>query len=519
MAATTNNPVVFPPPVSLELGEGLFPLPEVLTISPGAPNVAWLLDDALGRSAGIRVQESEEQPLLKIDFDPSQPSESYRLTIETDRVLIVAADPAGAGWAAQTLLQLLPVQAINDGPVAAERMAWPVLSISDAPAYPWRGTMIDLARHFLDIDGLKQHIKVMAMHKLNVLQLHLSDDQGWRFPVAAYPKLAEVAAWRPGTFPGHLPVDEEDSQDMSRHDSRPHGGCFTREELAELVDYAAGLGVRIIPEVDMPGHMEAAVAAYPQLGHQPLPHPRTVWGISEHVLMLVPEALDFVRTVLDELLLAFPEVPIHVGGDECPGNEWLVDEGTKRTMAEVGATTPAEAQAWFEQQVLEHLKRSGREMVAWDEVVDGGVSPEVIVTAWRGKESAVRALEAGHRVVSAPTDLTYLDYAQSDHPDEPLTIGGHLTLADAFDYADELARLRELGGERLLGGQFQLWTEYVRNWASAHYQLWPRGTALAEQLWTGRRLVDEVPLRAQLDRLSVLGVGWRHPRGTGLHDA
>lgn len=383
----------------------------------------------------------------------------------------------------------------------------PHIRIDDAPRLAWRGSMIDVARHFLPIDGLHRHLEIMAMHKLNVLHLHLTDDQGWRFPVPGWPKLTELGAWRPGTLPGHQPPpDEEGCHDVAHHDGIPHGGWYTVQELDELREHARRLAITIVPEVDMPGHMEAAVAAYPELGASAVAHPRTCWGISEHVLRLDDTTIQFCKDVLDAVMDLFPDSPIHVGGDECPGTEWLSDEPTKATMSRHGLTTPTQAQAWFEQVICQHVLDRGRRVIAWDEVLEGGVPQDVTVQVWRDAASIAHGIDNGHDVIASPTSHTYLDYGQGDWTDHPLVIAGQATIEQVSTFVDVLQDL-PAGPGRLLGAQFQLWSEYVRDWAKAEYQLWPRGTSLAQQFWAGRRASGE-ELEPMLRRLTGMGINW-----------
>ncbi len=501
---------LLPTPTTADWGTGDFRLPNPLPVHGGGV-AAEVLVERLSIATGIGTTADG----VGVDFEVESTlaPEEYRLHVGDDGVRIVSADARGAGWAVQTLLQLLPTHVHGPGPMEPSDLVLPHVEIVDRPRYGWRGSMIDVARHFLPLDGLLKHLEVMAMHKLNVLHLHLTDDQGWRLPVAAWPRLTEVGGWRPGTMLGRVQHPEPGgSFDTPEHDSRPHGGCYTVDEIRTLVGAADRLGIMIVPEIDMPGHMEAAVAAYPELGVcDHVRHPRTCFGISTHVLRLSEESLQFCRDVLDATMELFPGSPIHIGGDECPGVEWLTDPASRATMAAVGATTEAAAQAWFEREICAHVLAAGRQVIAWDEVLDGGVPDGVIVSAWRNREAIGRAVSLGHDVIAAPVEMTYFDYTQHDGPQEPLSIGGPLRQSGVAELTGEIAGLEGAGS--VLGGQFQLWTEYVRTWARAEYQMWPRGAAVAQQLWAGEPgdSGDVSKLGRHLDRLTSAEVNWCRP--------
>ena len=504
---------LLPTPRSVTPAEGEFVVGYRARIAGGG-DAARVLADHLRRAGGVRIVDDPDAPAITF-HDAELAPEGYRLRVRDGGVDVWAADPRGAHWAVQTLLQLLPDEVFGPGPMEPESLRAPACDVEDAPAMGWRGSHVDVARHFLPIADLHRHLAVMAMHKLNVLHLHLTDDQGWRVPIARYPRLTEGGARRPGTGPGHQPPpDEDDCDDVDFHDEVPHGGHYTVEELRGLVEHAGRLGIDVVPEIDMPGHMEAAIAAYPELGCTEVQHPRTCFGISEHVLALTEETLDFCRAVLDEVMAIFPRVPIHVGGDECPSREWFADERTLATMREHGLTTGAEAQAWFEDAICRHVLERGRRVIAWDEVLEGGVPEEVIVMAWREHEVIGRAARAGHDVIAAPGACTYFDHAQYDEG-EPLAIGTGLTLERVAGFSDVLGALAPSERERVLGGQFQLWSEYVHSWARAEHLLWPRGCSMAQQCWAGTaegaHTVDE--LEAHLRRLTARGVRWCRPRG------
>lgn len=500
---------LIPTPTHLHERDGEFRLPDPLPLAGACPG-RDLLTARLAAAAGFRTVDGDGG--IRFTPDEGLRPEQYQLDIRPDGVTIAYGDAAASVWAVQTLLQLLPSPIHGPGPMQPEWLVLPCVRIDDAPRYPWRGSHIDVARHFLPLDGLRRHLQLMSQHKLNVLHLHLTDDQGWRIPIPAYPRLTEVGAMRPGTIIGHHPAHGDDgrSDDVAAHDGRPHGGHYTREEITALIAEARSLGITVVPEIDMPGHMEAAVAAYPELGCTPIAHPRTSFGISEHVLALTEESVEFCRRVLDSVAELFPGSPIHIGGDECPATEWFAHEASQATMRRIGAETGPQAQAWFEQQIVEHVRSLGVRVIAWDEVLDADVPGDTTVMVWRDSAAVARAAEAGHDVIAAPWEFTYFDHAQNRTPDSPLSIGGHLTLEKSGGFTELLSAVPEGAREHILGGQFQLWTEYVHDWSRAEYQNWPRGCSIAQQLWAGKvgPAASYETLTDHTARLTHAGVNW-----------
>ncbi|MEA5648805.1 MAG: beta-N-acetylhexosaminidase [Cutibacterium granulosum] len=455
---------------------------------------------------------SPADPTLIVDLDPTLATEAYHIDIDS-QIHLTAGSSQGARWAVQTLLQLLTPWVYGPGPLALEQLWLPQGIVDDEPRHPWRGAHLDVCRHFLPASFIMDFLDVLAMHKLNRLHLHLTDDQGWRLPVPEWPRLTTVGAWRPGTVRGHQPPpDENDCDDVAVHDNVPHGGAYTADELRAIDERARLLGITVVPEVDLPGHTESVVAAYPELGclgqddhPAPITHPRTAFGISEHHINLTDDALRLCRDALDAVMEIFPTSPIHIGGDECPGHEWFRHEPTRERLAGLGITGPHEAQAWFERQICDHVTGAGREVIAWDEVLEAGAPPEVTVMVWRDADDLARAAQLGHDVVAAPARHTYLDHGISAGPQAPVTIDAPLTMDDVAGLHDVLAAV---DSPHLLGGQFQLWTEYLRTPAQVEDAAFPRGTSIAEQLWTNEPARPIAELEAQTRRLTAMAVNW-----------
>lgn len=494
---------VLPTPRRLEIRDGETAIPPAFTWRAPREGVraVSVLEDRL--TPHSRFRRTTGDAFLTIGLDDALPTEGYRIEI-TDTVHVTAADERGAGWAIQTLLQLLPAQVHSGAMLRPETMRWPRCIVEDAPHFGWRGAHLDPARHFLPVDFVLRFLDVMAMLKLNTLHFHLTDDQGWRLPVPGYPRLTTVGAWRPGTVRGKQTVEE-----VHEHDGVPHGGAYTPGELREIAEHARRLGITVVPEVDLPGHTQSVVAAYPELGcRDDITHPRTCWGISHHVINLTDEAFAFCRTVVDTLVDLFPGSPIHLGGDECPGDQWFTHEPTRALLAARGITTPADAQRWFEEELCGYALERAERVVVWDEVLEYGAPDGVTIMVWRESATIGRALDAGFDVVAAPCAHTYLDYGESDAPDAPLSLHAPRTL-------EEVGRFHEvwtgLDTDGLLGGQFQLWSEYLRTPELVEHFAFPRGLLVAEQLWLGGPGVS--PTREALApttaRLTAMGVRWR----------
>jgi hexosaminidase len=371
----------------------------------------------------------------------------------------------------------------------------------------WRGCLLDVARHFLPKADVLRLVDLLAVHKMNVLHLHLTDDQGWRLEVRRYPELTRVGAWRRESMVGP----------GGPFDGRPHGGFYPQDDIREIVAYAAERFVTVVPEVDVPGHSQAAIAAYPFLGNGSGPvDVCTEWGVSSRVLNVSDETLDFYRGVLDEVLELFPSPYVCLGGDECPKDEWQASPHAQARMRELGLADEDELQSWFLTQLSSYLIERGRRPYGWDEILDGGLPPGAVVASWRGTAGAVAAARAGHDVVLCPTASAYLDYRQSDRPDEPVPVGTLLRLEDVYAFDPVPPEVAAVGAERVLGAQCNVWTEHLPSVRAVDYAAFPRLCAFAETVWSpaGRDLGDfRTRLAAHQPRLDALGVEYRHDDG------
>lgn len=434
--------------------------------------------------------------------------EAYRLTAHEGKVVVTSPSGAGAFYGLETLRQLLPTSVYRrSGRSGAIEV--PHLEIVDAPRLPWRGVHLDVCRHFMPKSFLLRLIELIALHKCNVFHLHLTEDQGWRIPVACYPLLTEVGAWR-----SESPVVCEGEELL---DGTPHGGFYSREDLKEIVKFAAERHVNVLPEIDMPGHMVATIAAYPELGNATSRlEVLTTWGVSTHVLNLEEKTVHFCTEVIDEVAEIFPSPYFHVGGDECPTVEWTTSPRVEEIMKEQGFTDERQLQGWFTARMAEHLATRGRTLVGWAEILEGGAPEGSIAMSWRGEEDAVKAAKAGHRVVMAAQDWLYFDRPYSLDPAEPVGSPGATSVEKVYMYEPVSTAIPAELRHQVLGAQCQLWTEYVTTPAQAEYMYFPRLSAFAENAWSTEtatlpKSYEEFKRRLarHLDRLEALGVNYR----------
>jgi hexosaminidase len=352
-------------------------------------------------------------------------------------------------------------------------------------------------------------IDLIAMHKLNVLHLHLTDDQGWRIEIKRYPRLATVGGWRRESQVGAGPE--------AGTDGRPHGGYYTQDDIREIVAYAAERFVTVVPEIESPGHVQAAIAAYPELGvtGEPL-GVFTRWGINPNVLRVNDHTVEFFTNVLDEVMELFPSAYIGVGGDECPKQQWRDDPATQQRMRELGLTDEDQLQSWFITRLGDHLSARGRRLFGWDEILEGGLAPGAVVASWRGLTGAITAARTGHDVVVCPDDGVYLDYRQSDADDEPIPVGLVLTVEDVYNFDPVPAELSAAEVGHVLGGQANIWTEHMDSPRTVDFFAFPRLCAVSEALWGGpeRDFADfSRRLELHLARLDAIGVEYHRADG------
>ena len=491
-------------PVARVLREQLLP-GTGCTLPPGRGGIELALDPDLAAGAGAGAGSGTE-PGTEPGTGPD--TEAYRLTITPDGIRIAAGGPAGAFYGVQTLRQLLPPHTLRR--TALDEGPWELacVEIEDRPRFAWRGVLLDVARHFFTKRDVLRVLDQMALHKLNVLHFHLTDDQGWRLEVKRYPRLTEIGSWRTESKPGWNETG----------DGRPHGGYYTQDDIREIVAYAAARHILVVPEVDVPGHTQAAITAYPELGNTGAQLAvETGWGVKSNILNVSDGTLDFVRNVFDEVIELFPSPIICVGGDECPKDQWKASEAAQARMAELGLRNEDELQSWFIRQVSDHLEARGRQLLGWDEILEGGLPPAATIVSWRDNHGAVRAAREGHQVITSPARQVYLDYRASDSADEPVPVGTVLPVEEVYAFEPVPEELRGTpAAELVIGAQCGLWTEAIDNVRALDYQAFPRMSAFAETVWCapsrdGAAFAER--LAHHLERLEALGVEYRRPEG------
>jgi hexosaminidase len=485
----------------------IIPAPAILIQQQGSfsfnPNTVLVADQGLKKVANMAMSyfhlkegsATKNVVILKVDKSLKLNDEGYRLNIDSDTVEILGKSPAGVFYGLQSLRQLMPLDAWK----GAGTFEVPAVIIEDQPRFKWRGAMLDVGRNFMDMDFIKRFIDTLALHKMNSFHWHLTEDQGWRLEIKKYPKLTSIGSSRTKTMVKYSPP---------AYINTPHQGFYTQEDAKEIVRYAAERFVNVVPEIEMPGHSQAAIAAYPELGNLDTKLDVAVdWGVNKHVFNPEEKTISFLKNVLDEVMAIFPSKFIHIGGDECPKDEWKASPRVQQLIKERGLKDEHEMQSWFVKQMDQYLASKGRRLIGWDEILEGGLAQGATVMAWRGEAHGIEAANQGHDVVMASTNALYLDYYQADPKTEPHAIGGLLPLRKVYDFEIVPAKLPADKQQHILGGQFQIWTEYIRTGAYVEYMAFPRGYAVAEMLWSPkskrnyRDFVDR--LRIQMPKLDV----------------
>ena len=416
--------------------------------------------------------------------------EAYRLEIGKECVKITASTLRGFNYAIQTIKQMLPVEIYGTTEAAHAQWILPCAVIDDAPRFGYRGMHLDVSRHFFDIDMVKRYLDIMEVHKLNTLHWHLTDDQGWRIEIKKYPKLTTVGAVRKETIVGHI-------FESNKFDGTPYGeGCwYSQEQIKEIIDYAAAKGIEIIPEIDLPGHMLAALAAYPHLGCTGGPYDVWgKWGVADDVLCAGNEqTMLFLEDVLAEVAELFPSEYVHIGGDECPKVRWESCPKCQAKIKELGLKDNGQykaehyLQSYVMNRMSDFLKGKGKKIIGWDEILEGEVADNATVMSWRGTSGGVKAARMGHDVVMTPNTFYYFDYYQSlDKKNEPLAIGGYLPVEKCYSYEPMADGMTEEEVKHVLGVQANLWTEYITSNSQLEYMLLPRMAALSEVQWCNK---------------------------------
>ncbi len=524
-AVQDTSVAIIPRPVHLTRGTGAFLItPATAVVTDRATRqIGHRLADWLEPATGYRLPVTAASGAatrtiaLRLDTTLSRlGDEGYRLTVTGTRITIRAPHPAGVFYGIETLRQLLPPDIFRAAPVSGVTWTVPVVEIEDQPRFAWRGAHLDVSRSFMPKEFVKKYIDLLALHKLNRFHWHLTDDQGWRIEIKKYPLLTAVGAWRRNSLIGVQHRYADTTQWV--FDSVPHGGFYTQDDVKEIVAYAAARYITVVPEIEMPGHAQAAIAAYPWLGNtgqqlEVLNH----WGVDQNILNPSDSAIHFMQDVLTEVLALFPSHWIHTGGDEAPKAQWQASPVAQARIRELGLRDENQLQSWMTAQMSQWLAARGRALIGWDEILEGGtegLAPNAVVMSWRGIQGGIAAAQAGHDVVMTPTSNTYFDYYQSqDQQHEPLAIGGFLPLDTVYAYEPIPPALDSAQARHVLGTQGQIWTEYQRTPKNVEYMVFPRLAALAEIAWTPRESKDFADFKARLaqhfNRLNALDVNYR----------
>ncbi|WP_323027905.1 beta-N-acetylhexosaminidase [Gelidibacter japonicus] len=474
-----TKPQIIPMPAQMESTKGEFVLDQSVGMSfdSNLKVSATFLKEFIEKGSAIQLRQNNK--ISFIQDDTISNDEGYQLTITPKQIEIRAKTDQGAFYAVQSLRQLLPVD-LENGTFYMENITIPSVTITDSPQFKHRGMHLDVGRHFFSVDFIKKYIDALAMLKMNTFHWHLTEDQGWRIEIKKYPKLQEVAAFREQTLIGSYNADPQ------QFDGKRYGGFYTQEEIKDVVAYAQNRHVTIIPEIEMPGHAQAAISAYPELGctGEQIKVAET-WGVFDHIFCSKDETFEFLENVLDEVLELFPSKYIHIGGDEAPKTHWENCPNCQQRIKEEGLKDEHELQNYFITRIEKYLNGKGRQIIGWDEILEGGLAPNATVMSWRGTQGAIEAAKQHHNVIMTPTSHCYFDYKQSDNEDEPLAnSGGFLPLEKVYSFNPIPEELTEEESQYVLGAQGNVWTEYIPNEKQVEYMVFPRILAMSEVLWT-----------------------------------
>jgi hexosaminidase len=491
---------IIPQPTSVTKKEGSFSISAKTTLqikNAGQQKAANFLNKYLQEFYGfqlkVTVGNGAKNAISLVNTNSNAPKGTYTLESSGNGVVINGANEEGVFYGVQSLIQLLPIQ-------KSSALSIPAVSIQDQPRFVYRGMHLDEGRHFLGMDFVKKYIDFIAMYKLNTFHWHLTEDQGWRIEIKKYPKLTTVGGYRNATIVGRYPGKGSSNT--------KYGGFYTQAQIKEIVKYAADRFVTIIPEIEMPGHASAAIAAYPELSCFPnestpaiptmhsaatleaLKKPGTkivqeTWGVFDDVFAPTENTFTFLQNVLDEVMALFPSTYIHIGGDECPKESWKRSEFCQKLIKEKGLKDEHGLQSYFIGRIEKYLNSKGRQIIGWDEILEGGLAPNATVMSWRGEKGGIEAAKEKHNVIMTPGGWMYFDHQQNKKEDS-VTIGGYTTIQKVYSYEPLPKEMDPADYKYVLGAQANLWTEYISNTAKAEYMVFPRMSALSEVLWTNK---------------------------------
>ncbi len=470
------EPTIIPKPISQTIKNGVFVLDKntSLELSGEFENIANFFNSYLTETYNLKLlsKKNNNQIIFKRNSSIKN-DEGYELKISEDQIFIEAKNSKGAFYAVQSLLQLLPIKSDS------KEITIQCLEIKDAPRFSYRGMHLDVARHFFSVKFIKKYLNLMAMLKMNTFHWHLTEDQGWRIEIKKYPKLQEIAAFRDETLVGHY------SDQPHQFDGKKYGGFYTQDEIKDIVKYASERQITVIPEIEMPGHSQAAIAAYPELsctGEQV--DVATKWGVFDEVYCPKETTFKFLEDVIDEVVELFPGKYIHIGGDEAPKTNWKKCENCQKLIKKEGLKDEHELQSYFITRMEKYINSKGKQIIGWDEILEGGLAPNATVMSWRGTDGAVQAAKEKHNVILTPGSHCYFDHYQSDNENEPLAFGGFLPLEKVYSFNPIPEELNEEEAKYVLGAQGNVWTEYIQTPEKVEYMAFPRAIALSEVVWS-----------------------------------
>ena len=492
---TESDIHITPKPVSLKLEKGNFKFSkntQFHVTTTEQKEIANILIDKFKKAAGLNLITNPNTPTenyITFKTNNNLKKEAYELNVTEDYIEIIASGSAGFLYGIETLRQLLPEEI--EFSILKGTIEWviPTLKIKDEPRFPHRGLMLDLSRHFFGKDYILATIDRLSMHKMNVLHLHLVDDQGWRIEIKKYPKLTEVGAWR---------VDQEEKAWNSREINDPnekgtYGGFLTQEELKEIVAYAATKNIEVIPEIEMPAHVSSAIAAYPELSckAEPIAVPSGgVWPITDIYCPGKETTFEFLENVLTEVMDIFPSKYIHIGGDEATKTNWKTCPHCKKRIQSEGLANVEELQSYMVKRMEKFINSKGKNLIGWDEILEGGLAPEATVMSWRGTKGGKEAAEQGHDVIMTPESHCYLNFYQGPQNEEPKAFNAYTPLNKVYEFDPVVEGMTPKEAKHVLGGQANLWSEFITSDELSEYMLFPRLSALAETLWSPKEARD-----------------------------
>jgi len=503
---------IIPKPVSLVSSSGRF-LVDANTEISGEVSLEQegnYLASMLNVISGVDVKyTSKSKGDIQLLLDETiENEEGYSLSVTYNKIVISGKTSKGVFYGIQSLRQLMPTGIETEGKV--KELTIPAVSIEDAPRFVYRGMHLDVGRHLFPVTFIKKYIDLIAMHKMNTFHWHLTEDQGWRIEIKKYPKLTEIGAYRKETLVGHGGPRKKER----KYDGKRYGGFYTQEDVKEIVAYATKNHVTVIPEIELPGHSLAAIASYPELGNTGEQYEvGTRWGVFPEIYAPTEETFAFLEDVLTEVIALFPSKYIHIGGDEAPKKQWKESKFAQKLIKEKGLKDEHGLQSYFIGRIEEFLNSKGRNIIGWDEILEGGLAPNATVMSWRGTKGGIAAAKEKHNVIMTPGNWCYFDHYQSkDKKNEPLAIGGYTTVEEVYSYEPMPEELSEEEQKYILGAQGNVWTEYMKTSDHVEYMILPRMSALSEVVWTSEDAKDwgdfQNRLKSLAERFEVMGLNY-----------